>query len=294
MRVNCPYCNSNKVIKRGQHPKQRYQCTDRKHPEGVRRYFYGEKSVAEVWLVDIETLPGIKRFWRLGEEDWSPETIVHDWIVCAYSAKRLFDSKVLGGVLTPKEALARDDKRIVGEMWRVFNNADILIAHNGDNFDIPRMNVRYLKHGLGVPAPYLTIDTKKAASRYFNFTSNRLAALAEFLGLQPKLHTDYQLWVGCEKGDKESLRYMLEYNQGDISTLEDVYVELRPWIGNHPNMSLYMDLAKDEYACKYCGSDNLTFDGAYRTTASTFEAFQCGDCGGWGRRATKLYTTSVR
>jgi DNA polymerase III epsilon subunit-like protein len=52
-----------------------------------------------------------------------------------------------------------NDKELVTELWELFNEADILIAHNGDRFDRRKSNTRFLKHHLTPPQPYQTIDT---------------------------------------------------------------------------------------------------------------------------------------
>lgn len=291
--ITCPYCGSNHVVKRGKHPKLKYQCQDKKHSAALPRYFYNEKSVARVLLFDIETLPGIKRFWRLGEQDWNIESVISDWIVLGYSGKWLFEPKVTSGILSPAEAKARNDKRLVEEIWKMFNEADVIIAHNGDHFDIPRMNTRFLYYDSAIPSPYLTIDTKSTAQRAFGFTSNRLDYLAKYLGLATKLHTDYNLWVRCEAGEKEALTTMNTYNVQDAFVLEDVYVKLRPWI-RHPNMSLYMSIDKEDVVCPKCGSDDVDWGETYRTTASIFDAFRCNHCGSIGRMKSRKSTTGVR
>src|ERR1019366_3081154 len=90
------------------------------------------------------------------------------------------------------------DKALVKELWRMMNDADIIIAHNGDGFDIKKSNARFIIHGLLPPATYKTIDTLKIARRHFKFGSNKLNDLGVTLGLGKKLpHTGAHLWFGC-------------------------------------------------------------------------------------------------
>ena len=92
-KTTCPYCGSSHVIRRGNWPKSRMECKDKKHPDGVSRFFYREYANKDILVVDIETLPGIKRFWRLGEQDWNLESIVHDWMLLSFAAKWLYEPK---------------------------------------------------------------------------------------------------------------------------------------------------------------------------------------------------------
>lgn len=292
MTVTCPYCKSRKVHKRGRNPRQRYQCLDSNHKPAFPRYFYAEVSPAKVLVFDIETLPGWKRFWQLGEEDWTIESIITDWVVLSYSYKWLFEGESFSSVLTPDEAVGRDDFRLVKEIWKLFDDADIIIAHNGDKFDIAKMNVRFLYYDMLPPAPYLTVDTRIAAKKGFNFTSNSLAFLAEYLGLPAKKKTDYELWVRCEKGEPDALEYMRKYNEQDIFTLEDVYIRLRPWI-KHPNMGLYVVTDKKIPLCPHCGHDDLEWGYTHRTPARVYEAFRCNNCGAVGRRFNSYMTTTA-
>lgn len=293
MQIKCIYCGSGDVIKRGTFPKQRYQCKNKKHPADKPRYFYAESSVAKVLVFDIETLPMKVFAWRLGEENWSPDNIIQDWCVLSYSAKWLFEPEVESAVLTPKEAVNYDDKRLVEKIYKLFDEADVIIAHNGDQFDIARMNTRFLFHQLPPPKPFLTIDTRKTAKAAFGFSSNKLAYIAEYLGLPSKLHTDFELWKRCVKGEQEALDYMRKYNAQDIFTLEDVYIYLRPWI-KHPNMALFMTPDNKVNKCPRCGSDKIKDYGVKVTDASVFSGFVCENCGGRARYKTRLNTTRLR
>ena len=41
----------------------------------------------------------------------------------------------------------------------LIDKADIVIAHNGDKFDLRKLNTRFLFHELGTPSSYQSIDT---------------------------------------------------------------------------------------------------------------------------------------
>lgn len=286
IRPSCPYCGSAHTMRRKLYPKLCFQCMD------CERYFYGEESPAKILVFDIETLPMVMFAWRLGDETYDPDFIIRDWSTLSYSYKWLFHPESASNVMTPKEAIAGNDQRLVKEIWELFDQADIIIAHNGDNFDVPRMLTRFLYYGMKPPSPFLTIDTRKEAKRVFGFTSNKLAYLARYLNFHPKLHTDFSLWVRCSQGDKEALEYMRRYNEQDIFTLEDVYVAMRPYI-HHPNMSLYMDIPTGVHVCPHCGARNVKWSSYHRTGARVYKACECPNCGAWGRDFRSFITTST-
>jgi len=163
-------------------------------------------------------------------------------------------------------------------LWQTLDNAQIIIAHNGNNFDIPKINTRFILHGIMPPSPYKQIDTLLTARNIFGFTSNRLDYLAQFLGYGGKEKTEFSLWSECMVGNQEALNYMVFYNRNDVVILEKVYLKLRPHMRNHPNVTLYIDEA--EMSCPHCGSKHIKpIENKYfMTQAVRYQAYRCEDC----------------
>jgi DNA polymerase elongation subunit (family B) len=210
-----------------------------------------------------------------------PTAVISDWFVFGYAAKWLFDSEIYSDVLTPKEAIDRNDKRVVGKIWDLLNKADIIVGHNSNRFDIKKLNTRFLLHNISPPLPYRSIDTLKVIKENFSFSSNKLDYVNGFLGLGQKTEVDFQLWKECFYGNESSLKTMLKYNENDVFILEELYLKVRPWIKAHPNLGLYIDT--DEIVCKNCGNSNLTWKGYYMTPLGKYRGFTCDNCGAIGR-----------
>ena len=238
---------------------------------------------ARVLLLDIETAPVRAFVFRLWKQNIGINQIDKDWFCLSWAAKWLFEPGVISERLTGKEALKQNDKRIIKSLHRMVNEADIIIAHNGDKFDIPKINTRFIVHGLNPPTPYQTIDTLKTLQRNFGFSSNKLDHVNRILNLRRKMDTGgFELWEKCYNGDEAALKLMDEYNIHDVRILEDLYLTLRPWIKPHPNLGLFI-LDKEE-RCPTCGSKELKEEGTYRTHANNFTALRCNNCGAIGRR----------
>lgn len=188
-----------------------------------------------------------------------------------------------------------DDSYVVEEFRKVLEQADAQIYHHGDRFDIPMLQSRMAFHGLP-PLPVIpSIDTKKVASKYFRFNSNRLDYLAKFLGYKGKMSNPASLWIDAWNGDEEALRHMEKYCKQDIDITEYVYKTLAPYIKNHRvNMNMFMDGARCPNVD--CGSTNLEWRGYNRTRTNKYRRCQCKDCGSWSdeRKAVRDVDVKVK
>ncbi len=173
-----------------------------------------------------------------------------------------------------------DDYHLVNDLHKLFYAADILIAHNGDRFDIRKANARFIKYGLKPPSPSKSIDTLKAARKYFQFESNRLNDLGAYLGLGKKLPTTgFDLWRRTMAGETKAWDLMKRYNRRDVVLLEKVYLKLRPYMATHPNLGLY----QDRPCCPACQSMNVQRRGVIVSAARKYVRYQCQSCGNWNK-----------
>lgn len=255
-----------------------------KGTEDAKKHHRPPKSAAKILVYDIETAPGVYYAWRTGKNFISHHNEIERPFMLGWAAKWLYDSTVLSDICTPEEALEGDDSRVGASIWQLFDQADVVIAHNGDKFDLPWLNSVWILAGMRPPRPFQTIDTYqvvRARKKGFNFASNRLDYLGQLERGRGKIETNYELWKRCKRGEQEALIEMETYNREDVVLLEEVYLWLRPWIRSHPNMGLYGE--GDGCVCANCGSDHLDWSGFYDTPAGRYSAYRCVDCGAPGR-----------
>jgi DNA polymerase elongation subunit (family B) len=236
----------------------------------------------KILLYDIENSPNLG--WTWGKYEQNVIEFKDEWYLLSFAYKWLGESKVHAYSLPDFKLYKKDkqdDSGLVKKLWEVMNEADVIIAHNGDQFDIRKTNARFIAHGLTPPKPYQTIDTKKVAKKYFMFNSNKLDDLGKYFGVGRKKETGgFELWKGCMVGDKKSWKKMVTYNKQDVVLLEEVYKKLLPWIGNHPNINLVSDVTG---ACPNCGSTHLQKRGFGYTRVSKYQRYQCNNCHAWSR-----------
>lgn len=169
-----------------------------------------------------------------------------------------------------------DDTDLALHMHRVLKDAPPVVAHNGDNFDSKMINTYFLKHNLDPLPENQTVDTLKAARRHFKFASNKLGEIGKELGIGSKTEvTVGSLWHDYMMGEhKKAGKLLKAYNNQDVQLLFDVYMKLRPYIKNHPNLAV----RGDKYACPTCQGRNIQYNGLRYTNTSVYRRAYCRDC----------------
>jgi hypothetical protein len=235
----------------------------------------------KILLFDIETAPNLGYTW--GKYEQNIVEFQRNWYLLCFAYKWLDEKQTHVVALPDFKLFKRDkenDKHVTKALWDLFNEADIIIAHNGNSFDIKKCNTQFLMHGLVPPSPSKYIDTKLVAKRYFKFDSNKLDDLGEYLGVGRKVNTGgFELWKGCMRGDVNAWRKMRQYNKQDVVLLEKIYLKMRGWIDTHPHVRVFLD-ARGK--CAPCGSSKIIKRGfGISGKAKRVQRLQCQDCGAW-------------
>lgn len=252
----------------------------------IRRFVHTEKEPeqthtegAQVLYLDIETAPCIAAVFGRFNINLSQANIIENGgqIISACWAWN-DEPEVQGVVMTPNEAVQRDDFNTLAQLYDAISQADILVYQNGDRFDLPKIKTRCILNDLPPPKICKTVDTLKIAKQ-LGFPSNRLDSLGDYLGVGRKQsHSGISLWIDCLNGVQEALDEMLEYNKQDVLLLREVYKRIRPFDMRHPNMQHYYN--DDKKRCTVCGSEHVTPTGnVIHTQLSTFTEVACDDCG---------------
>lgn len=292
----CSHCGSINLTKRGKRKRQdgskvtKYKCKNCKkyslYPStGLIPH---RDRTARILLLDIET--SLMKFYGFSPKvDYIPhELMIEDWSILCWGAKWLFEPEIMGETVTPKEALARDDTRILEGIWDLVDEADICITQNGLNFDFKKLRSRWVMAGMNPPSQIQYVDTLKVSREVFGWSYNRLDALGQKFGIGKKSDMEIEDWIHCSEGSQEHITKMFEYCKRDVAPLlEDVYLRMLPWIPNHPNLGLYTD--HDADVCPKCESQNLKWGDMYPTPQGMWEGFRCMSCGAIGRGKGKLH-----
>ncbi len=228
----------------------------------------------KILLLDIETAPHRVYAWGLWGQDIFLDQIEAPGYTLCWAAKWLGAGEKM--MFASVHTAGR--KRMLKNIYSLINEADIVIHYNGTKFDMPTLNKEFLLEGWSPPASYKQIDLLTTARRQFRLASNKLDWVARTLGFGEKTkHKGMMLWRDCMAGDDAAWKIMERYNKRDVVLLEKVYLALRPWVVNHPNVALYSGETRP--ACTNCGSLKVVKRGFYYAKTLRYQRFSCNDCG---------------
>lgn len=239
----------------------------------------------KVLVFDIESAPILAYVWGTREQDVALNQIHTDSYILAWAAKWLGSpaSEVMYADQRNAKPIS-DDKALLKKLWKLLDEADIVITHYGRNFDAPKLNARFIMHGMRPPSPYKHLDTHQIVARVTKFTSNKLEYLTEKLCTRYKKlsHEKFpgmSLWTECLNGNMAAWREMKTYNVHDVLSTEELYTKVRAWVPESSPAVYHVD--KIERKCPVCGKMTLERRGTHRNKAVRRLRMMCTNCGVW-------------
>ena len=255
-----------------------------------------EAGQPKVLLLDIETAPILGYIWGLFDQNVGLEMVESDWHLLSWSAKWLGTPEDQVMYYDQRNAKnIEDDKAILKIIWKLLDEADIIITQNGKKFDAKKLNARFIFHGFKPPSSYRHIDTYQLAKKHFAFSSNKLAYMTDKLCVKYKKlshakFSGFSLWKECLAGNLEAWDEMKKYNMYDVLSLEELYTKLIPW-DRGINFNAYS--SSEESVCN-CGSTDLRKKGFHYTNKGKYQRYICQDCGAESRDSKNLLSKEKR
>lgn len=257
-------------------------------PNGVRkayaRYKYDivkveEYKMPKILIFDIETMPMEFYAWSLRQKYLSLDMMKKDWSVLSWAAKWMDGDEVFYDD-TQLQRNIYDDKRILKRLWKLVDEADIVVGHNSNNFDIKKINARFAIHGMKPPRSYKKMDTYLLTKKHFGFTSHKLSYLTKTL-CKDKVKSDhnefpgFSQWRECINSNERAWKSMKEYNILDVTSLEELFKIILPW----ENAALFSIYNNESSLVCSCGSTDFKKNGYYYTNACKYQVYTCKSCG---------------
>ena len=209
-------------------------------------------------FLDLETCPNIGYFWSAGYRVNISYQQIRDERRIITAAYKWAGKKIK----TLTWDRNRQDQTLVEKLVPIMNEADEIVAHYGNGFDIPWVRTRALFHGIVCPI-WKSVDTHAWAAKYFYLNSNKLDYIAKFLGIGTKIRTDYDLWVdatgGSDRVSKIAVEKMRVYNMHDTELLEPVFDKLSLYCPPHTHAGVLA--GNEKWTCPRCGGSDVKIGG---------------------------------
>ena len=241
----------------------------------------GNKFKVLFW--DIENTAQILYRWGFYDEGGTKMNVVQHSYLLSISWKwqhqKMIKGKSLADYPEFKEDF-RNDYALCKEFLAIVDQADLVVAHNGNRFDVRKFNSRLAKLDLpGFPMAKL-YDTCKVAKRLFHLPSYSLEFLCDYFGFGSKMkHGGFQLWIDCMAGLRSAFGLMKRYNKQDIVMLELLHNHLKKYDNAYPLNENLVKGTSDH--CPKCHSDHIQFRGYAYNKSSKKHKIQCLDCFAW-------------
>jgi DNA polymerase elongation subunit (family B) len=244
-------------------------------------------------ILDIETSPMLAYVWGLKDQNVSLSQLKADWFVMSWTAKWLGDPPSKIEYRDQRNAKnLEDDRQILKPLWKLLNEADLLITQNGQNFDGPKLNARFMLHGWPPPSSYRHLDTYQIVRKVARFTSNKLEYLTgkmctKYKKLSHKRFPGLSLWTECIRGNKQAWEEMRRYNIHDVLSTEEFYTKIRAWVPE--SMPSTFDVVDVALQCRACGVKGKQIsEGVRRNKRGWISRFRCKGCGAWASKKADI------
>jgi hypothetical protein len=237
-------------------------------PSGFKRLFF-----------DIETSFEIGKFWRPSFKAVirHSDVLIESAIICI--SYKWEGQKTVHSLRWDKGC----DKELLEKFMQVALQADEIIGHNGDNFDVKIVRTRCLFNGVECPPKFNTLDTLKKARQQFKFDSNTLEYISKRLTGEGKTPMEYEDWnliclpliplrlgypvKSLPKTYYKALSKMVKYCEVDVLKLEEVFHYIQPYIEHNHHAGEKAGFGR--YSCPKCGNDQPKYHMARVTKAGT-------------------------
>ena len=244
-------------------------------------------------MFDIERMKGTAQveFWDLGDyknRRLSHETVT-EWPRTICTAWNWYGEDEIHFAA---EWSKSGREGMLTQMWEAVDQADIIVGHNIQGFDVKKLNSEWRDVGMVPPSTYKIVDTLRETRKHFGDESKTLDALNKRLGIPAKTDKyDVELAKKALAGDRVAQLQIQAYNEGDIVASLELYDRIRGWMPNHPHLGLY---SGEEFCCNQCGSNSLTRNGTTLANQITYILYRCDTCGGNVKGLERVNVTKTR
>lgn len=226
--------------------------------------------------MDIETSPNLVLAWSCGDKiRISPNQVVQERQIICISYSWELNPKIKTLKWDKK---THSDKKLLRKFIPILNSADIVIGHNGDQFDIKWIKGRLLYHKFKPLSLITSIDTLKLVRKEFNLNSCSLEYLSKYLKIGAKNAMNFSDWKAIVIDNSAlALHKMVYYCEQDVNLLKRLYARIKPYTQLPVNLQALSPNTRE--ACRNCGKHTLIKNGTCMSRLHGYIRLRCSKCG---------------
>lgn len=171
-----------------------------------------------------------------------------------------------------------DDKALCGDLHRILSECDLVVAQNGDKFDLKMIKGRCWLNNYPPLPRSPSVDTLKIMRSEFKLDGYGLDAVGRARGFGGKRpNTGKDLWRDCTNGVLSAFGEMGRYCNVDVIRLAQLYHDIKPFAKSHPNLSVITERP----GCPVCQSRRVQQRGFNIARTRKTPRLHCQSCGHW-------------
>ena len=230
----------------------------------------------KILVFDIECTGMILDSYGLYNQNHSHKDIIEDWSLLSYAAW-FTDEEEICYHDNRNSIDYKNDIEVVKSLYDIVAQADIIVGHNSDRFDLKKLNTKAEKYELPPRPDPIQYDTLKMLKSRYALPSNSLEYAAKYFDLKEKksLHGKFPgkaLFDGCRAGNLEAWNECEEYNKQDVKVTWELFQRLAKHDKKINLTSFYQ-----KQTCS-CGNQDFFKNGLKYLKNGVFQIWRCKQC----------------
>lgn len=230
----------------------------------------------KIFYFDIECTGMIIESYGLYNQNHNHKDIIEDWSLLSFAGMYEGEEKI--HYLDNRDSADyRDDRKIVEALHSLLRDADWVVGHNSDKFDIKKFNTKAEKYNLEAIPEFTQHDTIKMLKKKFALPSYSLDYAARYFDLENKKSSHGKfpgksLFDECKAGNLEAWKECEAYNKQDVLVTRELFLRIAK---HFPNLDLSTFYQKQTCSC---GNTLFYKNGLRYRRSGVFQIWRCSKC----------------
>jgi len=230
----------------------------------------------KILVFDIECTGMIIESYGLYNQNHNHKDIIEDWSLLSFAAW-FTDENQIHYADNRDNSGYKDDKHLVEKLHKLISEADWIVGHNSDKFDLKKLNAKAEKYELPPRPDPIQYDTLKMLKARYALPSYSLDYAAKYFELKEKksAHRNFpgkMLFDQCKAGNIDAWNELESYNCQDVKVTWELFQRLAKHDKRINLTSFYQ-----KQTC-ICGNQEFYKNGIKYAKNAAYQIWRCRNC----------------